>query len=605
MGNKNVTPESWVRDVMDERRSKIWGKDGQEKKDYPNFWPKPQDQPTNTSISTVEFGKVFQYPIIRPTNIEKDFNQLPKLNYANVDSPTPRMMAILKQIDGLSLVWQNSIQQKNIYSIVAPVLTLLLGPSGDDVRSFLTKNLKEQLNFFGLIDYPGVGNRWFEKKISQFPGNYELPIYIMLLLYVDQHFHNDNAPFLKWKRNSAVDDSIYPIPSLVDFIGQMDGLRVTHGNFWLEMNPYLKTKEDILLFWQQNPKIIEFVLDFRKSLVLGTISFGFIDGRLITSTDGHTDNYDVKMSFFDIFKFKKDNKPFFNFPYWNELITEKYTNTATLNCFIRNYGYLMVKDVERILPDIWERRESIKWPTIPWSPIADLDRSFLERDFMVYKTRWQETAMWYFFESNRPEWPPRLGINPNDPNEFRVKMWAFIINYPIPALKVPPYSFADWSRFSRGWKEIFELQWEAYFVWATENIFASSRPNYVNPGEQLKNTEGELLFYKNEQGQLVPLINTFPDFGIMREGGGGPIGRDFRFLFAWSIVGDWVWGDGFWEFFNGTIKKVFKLVLDALRALYEFVSGILPSLLLLFGVGVGAYYLLKDKKETGQVEEEK
>lgn len=592
MGNKNVTPQSWVRDVMDERRSKIWGKDGQEKMDYPTFWPKAQDKPTNDSISTVEFGKVYQYPIIHPENYNREFSQMPVIEYKNVDTPSPKMMNVLYKTSTMDLIWIDSIQRRDIYYIVDPVLKLFLGDYSDDVRDFLLKNFKEQLNFFGLIDYPGVGKKWFDKKLSQFPGNYELPVYLLLLFKVNNHFNNDNAPFLEWKRLTAIDNGLNTIPSLADFKQQMDGLRVTHGNFWLEMNPFLKTSADILQFWDNNPSIIVFVLDYKKALDIGSIPF--------PGKDQHNDDYRNRMDFFKIFKFKKDNQPFFNFPYWGDLIKEKYTDPETVNKFVRNYGYLMIKDVERAVPNIWNRREAIKWPIIPWLPINDLDDTFLQRNFMIFKSYWEQTALYFFFESNRPQWPPKIELHEPLPDTFDSRMWKFIENYPINSLKVPPYSFSEWTRFSKGWKEVFELQWEAYFTWAKENVFAGGAPNYVNPGEQLKNAQGELLYYLDAEGKSVPLINTYPDFGIMREGPGGPLGREFRYLFVWSIVGDWVWGDSFWEFFHGTIKKIFKLVLDTLRGLYNLVTGFLPFILAVLGIGVAGYYLLGDKKEKEQ-----
>jgi hypothetical protein len=254
----------------------------------------------------------------------------------------------------------------------------------------------------------------------------------------------------------------------------------------------------------------------------------------------------------------------------------------------------MIYDIQKLIPNIWEKPFTVIQPRIPWTGLEGIDDRFLEINFLSFKEAWKNTALYFFFESNRPLWPPGYQIDPPEMDEATRMIFDFIKIYTPPALKVPPFSFSEWKRLSSGWEDVFELQWEAYFNWARVNAYASSQPNYVNPGEQLKNKEGELQFYKNAAGKDVPLINTYPDYGIMKSDD-GPTGRSFRFLLPWAAAADWIWGDDFWDTIANVTRKIFKLIIDALIALYEIASAILPSAVFILAIAAGIYYLISEK----------
>jgi len=592
MGNKPPTPESWVKDLFDEKRENLWGVDKEEKIPYPSFWPPPQNQPTNESLSTLVFGKVFQFPVISPSLLYNPINltSFPKINFAKVDAPSSKMMQVLSKMKAFEQYWLDSIQKKDIYYIVKPVFDLM-NSDKDEIQAYLVKNLCEQLNFFGLIDAEPNYRVWFQKKLPFIPDSFRLGCVLFLLLKIECHFENENAPFLEWKRESASKTANDKIPILGDFKKEIPILAANHGNFWLGMNGKLKTVKQVADFWESHRDIIIEILHFKKAMTIGSISF--------PSGDLYTDNYSVRMGFFKIFKFRKDGQLFFEFPYWTEFVeNQKFLDVNIVNSYIRNYFYLMVNDIQLIIPDIWEKPFSVIEPRIPWTGLEPVDDRFLERNFLTFKDWWKQTAVYAFFENNKPLWPPGWQVKDDDyerQDDATEMILDFISTYPPPALKVPPFSFSEWKRLTSGWEEVFELQWNAYFKWAKENAYARDAPNYVNPGEQLKNPEGELLWYQDDQGKQQPLLNTYPDYGIMRSGDGGPSGRVLRFLVPWATAADWIWGDDFWDFISNTARKVFKLVIDALMALYDLAGAILPSIAIILAAAAGLYLIVSGK----------
>lgn len=596
MGNKPPTPESWVKDLFDEKRANLWGVDKEEKIPYPSFWPPPQNQPTNENLSTLVFGKVFQFPIIHPSLLYNpiNFTSFPKINFAKVDAPSSKMMQVLSKMKAFEQYWVESIEKKDIYYIVKPVFDLM-NSYQEEIYAYLLKNFCEQLNFFGLIDVEPNYPSWFQKKLPFLPDNFRLSSILFLLLKIQCHFENENAPFLEWKRESASKSPNDKIQDLETFRKQIPVLAANHGNFWLGMNGKLKSVNEVAQFWTHHPDIIKGVLLFKKAMKIGSISF--------PNTDIYTDDYIVRMLFFKIFKFRKDGQLFFEFPYWTELVEkQKFLDLNVLNNYIRNYFYLMVHDIQLIIPDIWDKPFSVIEPRIPWTGINPIDERFLERNFLDFKEAWKQTAVYAFFETNKPLWPPGWKSRDDKEDDATEMILNVIKEYPPPALKVPPFSFTEWKRLTSGWEEVFELQWEAYFKWAKENAYARDAPNYVNPGEQLMNPEGELLFYNDQEGKEQPLFNTYPDYGIMRSGDGGPSGRVLRFLVPWATAADWIWGDDFWDFISNTARKLFKLVIDALIALYDIAAAILPSLAIILAAAAGIYLIVSGKSPPREEE---
>ena len=99
----------------------------------------------------------------------------------------------------------------------------------------------------------------------------------------------------------------------------------------------------------------------------------------------------------------------------------------------------------------------------------------------------------------------------------------------------------------------------------------------------------------DDKGKQQPLLNTYPDLGIMDLDEN--YGRSFRFLLPWVAAADWIWGDNFWDFVNGSVRKVFKLVIDALIALYNFVGGLFPFIIVALGL-FGGYLLFGRSSEA-------
>ncbi len=384
MGNKAQTPESWVKDLYDEKREEIWGTTKLEKMPYPAFWPKAHGDPNEKMLSQLVFGAVFQFPnmfIVQLLGPLATLRAFPAIDYGKINAPSDKMMEVFEKIAPFDAFWKESVQKKDIYYVIRPLFEILKEYEAA-ITDYLETNVNAQLNYFGIID--GNSNAyqpWFDKKLPYIPDNYRLGVILFLLLQLESHFENDNAPFIQWKSRSTPQLITNEIPDLPEFKKQIPLLRATHGNFWTTMNDSLHNEEQVIDFWTRNKELLIPVANFRSALKAGQITFG-ADGHV---TDLHTDTYEVRMNFFNLFKLKMDGKPFFNFPYWSDMISDRFTKSSLLNRFIRNYLFLMVTDIEELVPDIWERTTKILYPTLPWETIRPAPRT---------------TADW--------GWPPRL-----------------------------------------------------------------------------------------------------------------------------------------------------------------------------------------------------
>lgn len=590
MGNKLPKLDQWVKDLYDEKRETLWGKGNLEGIDYPAFWPPPQKEPTNINLQTLSFGKVYQFPVLEPSllkNLALRIEKFPKIDIKKMNAPSSEMMILLSKIQKLSILWEKSIIDKDIYLIIVPFFDIL-----DDhdnykvIMTYLQENLYEQLNFFGLFDGRVTQNIiWFEKALPFQPDNFRYSSLLFILLTLCQCFESDNAPFLPWKKGTSGANST-EIPNLEEWKSQIPLYNATNGNFWTTMNGVLKDAKEVLDFWDRHPDVVKIVITFKRNMEMGNITF--------PNHDTVTDSPLFRESFLNIFKFQQKGRMIFRFPYWNFENVNKFIDVKLLNTMIRNYLYLMVYDVQLLIPNIWSMRQGAIERDVPFSDIRPVDPSSLKKNFDVYKTWWMQTSQWYFFDINRPLWPPgRQIIDEKKENDIVNQVFDFIFDHPPPALKVPPFNFAEWTRRSQGWMDVFEKQWDAYFEWVVENVKAQNSPNWVNPGDQLKNSDGELQWQDGDK--KIPLLNTYPDYGIMSEEG-GPFGRNLLFLAPFATPLDWIWGSDFWSFINGLPKKLFNLVLDVLKTLYKVVASVLPSALLIAGIGFAAYMVFSGKK---------
>ncbi|HXU95464.1 MAG TPA: hypothetical protein VFP45_03410 [Candidatus Nitrosotalea sp.] len=591
MGNKPVQPSDWINDFQNEKREPIWGAANVEKIPYPTFWP-PAWATTSPSRGDIQFGRIYQFPVISPSLLqdEKFMSVFPKIDFSNVNAPTPRMMEVFFYMDVISTSWNDSFQSNSIFQVVHNSF-YLMKEYEKDFNSYLSENFQEWLNFFGLVNYKS-GHKYFEKKLEYLPDHFLITTTLLILLRIQLHFKNDNAPFLEWKRLSAikVPDSM---PAYKDFKAMIPEINRQYGNFWAGMNNFLNSKEDIYMFLSKNKNIMDLMLYYRSA---------WRNGELTYEGDTFTDNYAIRLAFLRVLKYNDSGKHF-NFPIYTDYKKDRgiYCNVSIVNHYCFLYLELMVHDLNAIYPEIWDTPLGNLFPTLPPEKIRPIDDNYLMEKFEWFKKEWAMTAEYAFFGQNRAQWPPYIpqvdwdNWEKNNSNDANYIILKFIMTYPPPRLKVPPFSFGEWKRKTEGWHRVFEEQWKSYFSWARHNAYAKDKLNWVFPGEQMKNLEGELLFYLDDKGKQQPLLNTYPDLGIMDLDEN--YGKGFRFLLPWVAAADWIWGDNFWDFVNGAVRKVFKLVIDALIALYNFVGGLFPFIIVALGL-FGGYLLFGRSSEA-------
>lgn len=585
MGNKQSQPSDWIDDFANERKEIIWGNGNVEKQAYPSFWP-PAWQSPSQSRGDVEFGRVYQFPVISPFLLHDDrfMTIFPPIDFSKVNSPNVKVMQLFAHLDAISTAWKDSIQEKSIARIISNAF-YFFQQYDQDINSYLNENVPDCLNYFGLVDYKS-GQKYFEKKLPYIPNHFLITTTLFILLRLQLHFKNDNAPFLEWKRLSSVivKDNM---PSSKEFLDAIPHITAQYGNFWIEMNNFLKTPIDVHNFLAKNKQIMDEMLHLRAAKKRGELTLG---------GDTYSDNYSVRIGFLRILKYNVNGNRF-NFPLFTDFpVNGAYCNVSEVNHYCILYLELMYENLNKILPDIWDSPLGVIHPVLPIGEIKPIDDTYLQKNFQWFKQEWAMTAEYAFFNRNRAPWPPfvpesdRKAFPEGSANQL---IFDFIMTYPPPRLKVPPFSFTEWQRKTEGWHRVFEEQWNSYFTWVRHNAFAQNQLNWVPPGEQMKNAEGELLFYKDDRGQDQPLLNTFPDFGIMDLDQN--YGKGIKYLLPWVAGAEWIWGDNFWDFVNGAVRKLFKLVIDALIALYNLVGGLFPFILL--GLGLLGGYLVFGRSE--------
>ena len=587
MGNKLQKPENWVRDLYDEWQQPLWGVDKVQKVEYPSFWGMPQPTPTNIDLQTLFLGKVFQFPVISPRLLDSGeyYTVLPTISTSELNAPSRRMMCVLSKMQAMRRLWEQSIEERNIYLIIDPFFELL-NEYGNDIDEYLLTNLSSHLNYYGLIPFKDVKDQnskvYFKDQMPHIPGTFRMGAILFLLISISNRIESSNAPFIAWKEGSAKYTSS-DLPTLDEWNANIPLLLEQNGNFWTFNNSDMKSPEAVLEFWDKNREVILPIIHFHLDMKLGNIAS--------PNKDKNRDTFKRRNDFLKILRFRNElGQPLFIFQFFNADTLGKYSDVGDVNQIISLYFFLLVKSIEKLIPNIWDTRQGVAERAIDFIKINPIDIGYLASKFDWYRTIWLDTAQWYFYSTNRPPWPPNVDAFGED--DMTKAIFEFMYNNPLAPLKVPPFSFSEWTRLTAGWLQVANKQWNDYFKWVVENVFAMKRPNWVNPGEQMKNPQGELLFYIDPKTrEKMPLVNTYPDYGVMEEPG-GIIGRGYLLLLPWVGAADWIWGSDFWNFVNNVVSKVFKLVIEALKMLYEVARAVLPALIIIAAV-IGGIFLLK------------
>lgn len=580
MGNKQQTPENYINQALNENRNLMWGLDSVQKIPYPSYWTPEYRADNGGSIANVKFGRNFQFPTIGPDFDEsvKNNHNYPKVNFANINAPSQEMMNnIFRPISNFRHEWTRANNSNDIKIIADPVLTLFIQRE-ELIKEYVGKNFAAQLGYFGIIQYEDDTYK-FNTKFNYLPDNYKIPIYLHLLLYVSDHFQLPTAPYLLFKKGSSDyhPDKLYSnLPTLSEFKKQIVQNAVECGNFWTTMSNSLETREDVLEFWtdDENDDLVESIRRYHKGLKAG---FLFAPPGI--------DDYYFREKFFQLLHCKRSGKLVFNFPYFPGLLEEKFQYIGKVNHVILLYYFLMVHDIDLLFNGkFFDMEISKPFRKIPIVDIKPIDYKSHSYFFQNVKAAWLTTAEWTFFGRNN-NYLTQVKVTPD--TDFRKMVWEFMQNYPLRPLKVPPFNFQQWTRQTLGWKKASEEQWDDYFEWVVVNAMAQDEPFYSPPGDQLRDKEGNLLWVKPKD----PLLNQYPDYGLLTDVEESWFGPQFKLLMPWTIGADWVWGDKFWDFVNGTVKVIFRKILQALRALANVVGEFLPYILLALGV-VGGVFLL-------------
>ena len=591
MGNQQVTVEEFVTLSLKENREPIFGENGSQKAPYPPYWPPPYRADNGGLYSKCYFGKVFQYP-----EIGAHFNEMmkgnahyPKINFDEIDAPDSDVMNVIEQLREVRQFWVRSIEIQDL-NIVTSIVINNFNKYQYQIQTYVKKNFGIFLEYFGIVKsssphYP------FYFKDGKVPLTFLYPIVTTLLLFIVDHYTSPNAPFVNFKTGSAYanpDANLHDIPTLQEFRKEAEIITFEQGNFWTEMGNKYKDKKEVLEFWNKNAELVESIKRFRKALKEG----------FLYAPPG-IDDYYFRDALVQFMKFKDGPISAFNFTFFKNFMENRYTSTKKIDRVVLLYFYLMIFALEKLMgPDFWEQPFAKPHQKIPLIDIKPIDLVAHGYFFRPVKAAWLTTAEWTLFGRSN-NYINAVGFQPEKMNEFRRKVWSFIVKYPLRPLRVPPFNFSEWTRLTIGWRKAAEQQWDDYFEWVVANVFAEVNINWVEPGQQLLNAEGLPVWDKppTDNFQGAPLFNSYPDYGLLTDVEERWFGPSFKYLIPWTIGADWIWGDDFWDFVNGAAKFIFKKVLDALKFIAEALPAVLPFLLLFAGVGAGVWYLTKSENK--------
>ncbi len=217
---------------------------------------------------------------------------------------------------------------------------------------------------------------------------------------------------------------------------------------------------------------------------------------------------------------------------------------------------------------------------------------------------WKDTGRWQFMGLGAQVWPyPRnafygiMRIDPYDKyDEDYLKVIEFMINNPLPKLRVPPYNAEEWTRHTKAWHIAADRQFEVYLIWCIKNTMSQKGKNYKEPGSEWTPEQLEKIGVKS----ATVIMNAYPDYGILDHSTPfeASVKKVIRFI-AWGTdFMDWIFGDTFWDKFFSFAQATFNMLLEVLEKVIEIVGENLYWILPLAAVIVGGYIgtiVLKEK----------
>ncbi len=261
------------------------------------------------------------------------------------------------------------------------------------------------------------------------------------------------------------------------------------------------------------------------------------------------------------------------------------------------------------MKEAWEqlKEEDITGPKIePPLPMSD-DK--LKTSLESFRFQWRKTAMWKLFKIGQQDWPIILPNN-FEKETYEFKVVEFMNQYPPRRIRIPSLtteSFLEFNRLSSGWEPGFAKQYLDYLVWVDLNVRAMNKEEYRLPGTQLKDKDGKYVTFKNEQGQDIQLLNTYPDIMLESEevGKSGFSGSKIIPILFIPLhqAATFIWGDSWNEFLDAMGKKIWERVKEVLKEIIltaikvveevaEAVDDLVPNLKYFLIMGIGAVGVL-------------
>lgn len=228
-------------------------------------------------------------------------------------------------------------------------------------------------------------------------------------------------------------------------------------------------------------------------------------------------------------------------------------------------------------------------------PDIEIKKRKLTPYFTNLRETWKRTALWKFMGLGEQQWPlPRgafysfMEIDPFEKyDEDYLKVVDFMIDNPIPKLRVPPFDWKEFERRTKGWQIAADRQFEVYLIWCIKNVDSKTSKDYKDPG--MKWTREDLKKIGVESA--TDIDNVYPDYGLLDhstpfESTVKKIARTFLWV---TDLADWFFGDNFWDKFFNFAKAAFNMLIEVLEVVGKLVLDNLYWILPLAAILVGGY----------------
>lgn len=521
--------------------------------EYPLHWSSPaQPEPTHPSYTI--FGKTSFYPfpfVAGQYTMEKEPIMFPDIDYSKMERPPWQFYDFVISIrniffeDTVKMIYNANSQmggptpdQLTLYDSTIKTFRKLMRLKFEVYKDYLEANCYEQLNFLGMIQPDSKkSTKWVKKKLPYFSEDWGMMNYWIIVKYMTDFWKGPQALIIPFGSCPGLDPvkfaAIKTFPAITEPVITFplkDKLRdqiLHHDQFKADWQPFINYHN--YKKYQSNPHIDE--KEFREWHY-----------RIVT--DG----------IFPKVKQVTINSRISGMSYGEDVMMFARRLFEAIDDEIKSNEYISEEEFMSVLGP--------KIPIVPVKPPESIPLIPIDEptvDFVAhFKETWKRTADYHTPFTPGQRWPIHKvsldfeHFNEQAQTEQTRRKW-FMEAYPPTRLKMKGAIYTDPE-----WEDAFQEQWRVYMEWVDMNIKSIGKKGYVKPGGILLDNKGNSVKRDGKE-----LYNTFPDHNIMDHNNADQAW--YRKLpFFWLELGDFIFGETYWDWIRGEARDLFNGVIDFL-----------------------------------------